>query len=532
MKQLGGLDELFFAMERPNQCMHVAVLGIYDPSTAPGGQVRLRDIMAHIRERLDVSPVLRRRLVRVPFDLDRAYWVDESEVDLEYHIRHIALPKPGDWRHLCIQVARLHSLVLDRSKPLWQIYVIEGIDNVEGVKPGSFAIYMKFHRGEVDGEASAKILRALHSLIAMPEHSHVLKKPFFADAVPTLVELYARSLSNVLPRAVRLWHAVSTAGVKMTSLATKVLYKRVAGGTLRERLLEELAWPQDPVKTRFAGSVSSRRVVEGVGFEMAKVQRVRKWVSGVTTNDVFLATVGGAVRRYLQESGDPLSPGVAVAVPGSHQDILPGSEQANKLNQHRVPLHVEIESGLARLRAIRHSAGETRQTADVIGHDLLRQLADELPTRITSTVVDSLLDDYLNIVVSTVRGPDVPLYLAGAQLNRFYPIGVVKNGVGLNVTSFSYCGNLWATVVSCRKMMPDPEVFAEFLRESFDALVAEVDRDELAKRGQVEAVPAPLRARKRRAPATAAGQPVAPGAATHHPVRARLSAKTAPFGNA
>ena len=144
MKQLGGLDELFFAMERPNQCMHVAVLGIYDPSTAPGGNVRLRDIMAHIRERLDVSPVL------------RPVWVDDAHFELEYHVRHIALPKPGDWWHLCIQAARLHSLVLDRSKPLWQVYVIEGIDNVEGVKPGSFAIYMKFHRGEVDGEASAK----------------------------------------------------------------------------------------------------------------------------------------------------------------------------------------------------------------------------------------------------------------------------------------------------------------------------------------------------------------------------------------
>jgi len=197
-----------------------------------------------------------------------------------------------------------------------------------------------------------------------------------------------------------------------------------------------------------------------------------------------------------------------------------------------VPLHVEIESGLARLRAIRRSAGETRQTADMIGHDLLRQLADELPTRITSAVVDSLLDDYLNIVVSTVRGPDVPLYLAGAELNRFYPIGVVKNGVGLNITSFSYCGNLWATVVSCRKMMPDPEVFANFLRESFDGLVAEVDREELAKRGEVEPVSAPLGARKRRAPATVAGQPAVPGTAPHHPVRARFSTKTAPFGNA
>ena len=529
MKQLGGLDELFFAMEQPNQCMHVAVLGIYDPSTSPGGKVRLRDIMAHIRERLDVAPVLRRRLVRVPFDLDRAYWIDEAEVDLEYHIRHIALPKPGDWRHLCIQVARLHSQVLDRNKPLWQAYVIEGIDNVAGVKPGSFAIYIKFHRAEVDGEASAQILRALHSLISMPEHSHLSRKPILADAMPTAVELYARSAGNAVPRVVRLWQAVSAATLKMSSLAGKVLYKRVAGGSLRERLLEQLAWPKEPVRTRFAGSVSSRRIVEGVGFELAKVQRVRKWVSGATTNDVFMAIIGGALRRYLQECGDPLPAGLAAAVPASHQDILPGSDRGNKVNQHRVPLHVESESGLARLRAIRQSAEDTRQTADVIGHDLLRQLADELPTRITSAVVDSLLGDYLNIVVSTVRGPDVPLYLAGAQLNRFYPIGVVKNGVGLNITSFSYCGNLWVTVVSCRKMMPDPEVFASCLNQSFDALVAEVEREESGNGITADAAAKP-RAGKRRLAMPAASQPE-PGTAPHHPVRARLSAKT-PYRNA
>ena len=167
----------------------------------------------------------------------------------------------------------------------------------------------------------------------------------------------------------------------------------------------------------------------------------------------------------------------------------------------------------------------------MIGHDLLRQLADELPTRITSAVVDSLLVDYLNIVVSTVRGPDVPLYLAGAQLNRFYPIGVVKNGVGLSITGFSYCGNLWATVVSCRKMMPDPEVFADCLRQSFDALVAEVDQEELSKRARIEPVPPP-RASKRRTSAPAPGQPATAGTTPHHPVRARLSTKTAPYGNA
>ena len=170
------------------------------------------------------------------------------------------------------------------------------------------------------------------------------------------------------------------------------------------------------------------------------------------------------------------------------------------------------------MRALRQVAEDARQTADVIGHELLRQLADELPTRLTAAVVDSLLADYLNIVVATGRGPDVPLYLAGAQLNRFYPIGVVKNGVGLNISSFSYCGKLWATVVSCRKMMPDPEVFADCLRQSFAGLLAEVEREELARRGK-EAAAAQPRARRRAA---------TPDQAPHHPVRARRVGKSAP----
>ena len=514
MRQLGGLDELFFAMERPNQCMHVAVLGIYDPSTAPGGKVRLRDIMAHIRERLDVSPVLRRRLVHVPFDLDRAYWIDEAEIDLEYHIRHIALPNPGDWRHLCIQVARLHSLVLDRNKPLWQAYVIEGIDKVEGVKPGSFAIYIKFHRAEVDGEASTQILRALHSLISMPEHSHLPRKPLVADAMPTAVELYARYLGNVVPRSVRLWHTLSAATVKMTALATRVLYQR-GDGSWHQRLLDQMAWPREPARSRFSGSVSSRRIVEGVAFDMAALRRIRQWVSGATTNDVFLATVGGALRSYLLLCGDPLPPGLAAAVSAGHYDVLPGGDPGNKLNQHRISLHVDSASGLARLRALRLAAEDARQTANVIGHGLLRQLADELPTRLTAAVVDNLLADYLNIVVSTGRGPEVPLYLAGAQLNRFYPIGVVKNGVGLNISGFSYCGTLWATVVSCRKMMPDPEVFADCLRQSFADLLADVEREEQAKHGK-EAAAAQARSRRR-----------ASAPAPQRPPRARRSGKAA-----
>ena len=158
MKQLSGTDNLFLRMERGHQFMHVAGLGIYDPSTAPEGRVRFKDILRFFESRLDASPIFRRRLVNVPFDVDRPYWIEEADIDVEFHVRHVALPHPGDWRQLCIQVARIHSRPLDRSKPLWEAYVIEQLNNVPGIPPGSFALYIKFHHCAVDGEAGTEIL--------------------------------------------------------------------------------------------------------------------------------------------------------------------------------------------------------------------------------------------------------------------------------------------------------------------------------------------------------------------------------------
>ena len=166
MKLLSGTDSLFLHMEQGNQYMHVAGLGIYDPSSAPGSKVRFKQILDFFSRRLDSAKVFRRRLVAAPFGLDRPYWIDEGEIDTEYHVRHIALPQPGDWRQLMIQVARIHSRPLDRSRPLWEAYVIEGLDNIPGIAKGSFALYVKFHHAGVDGEAGAEIIKAIHTLSA------------------------------------------------------------------------------------------------------------------------------------------------------------------------------------------------------------------------------------------------------------------------------------------------------------------------------------------------------------------------------
>ena len=162
MQQLSGMDASFIYFETPNAPVHIFSCSIYDPSTAPSGKVTFKGILDHYERRLHVSRTFRQKLVQVPMGLDHPYWIEDRDFDLEYHVRHIALPAPGDWRQLCIQVARLHSRPLDLNRPLWEATVIEGLDNVEGVPPGSFAVMQKTHHAAIDGVSLLEIISAVH----------------------------------------------------------------------------------------------------------------------------------------------------------------------------------------------------------------------------------------------------------------------------------------------------------------------------------------------------------------------------------
>lgn len=166
MEQLTALDASFAYMEKSSTPMHIGGLGIYDPSTALGGAVGFKDILKYMEGRLDGARTFRQKLVRVPLDLDHPYWVEDENFDLEYHVRHVALPKPGDWRQLCILASRIYARPLDMNKPLWEYTVIEGLDNVEGVPKGSFALLQKTHHAAIDGKSGMEISMALHDLDA------------------------------------------------------------------------------------------------------------------------------------------------------------------------------------------------------------------------------------------------------------------------------------------------------------------------------------------------------------------------------
>jgi diacylglycerol O-acyltransferase / wax synthase len=508
MKQLSGMDNVFLQLEHGNQYMHVAGLGIYDPSTAPGGKVRFKDILKFFESRLDSAPVFRRRLVTVPMSLDRPYWVEDDDVDVEFHVRHVALPYPGDWRQLCIQVARIHSRPLDRSKPLWEAYVIEGLDNIPGIPPGSFAFYIKFHHAAIDGEGGTVVLQAIHSLTPDDDEDDGARRSRVRDREPTHIELYTRALINTVQRVPRAAGFTAKTAARLAGIGAGYM------GQLSQ-MLQEAGLPsvetvksklRRPPVTRFSAKVSAHRVVELVGLPMADIKQVRSRIEGATINDVFMTTVGGALNEYLGAKGELPERTMTAQVPMSLRGADKGGEPGNQVGVAVMPLHTEIDDPVARLHAIQQGAAKAKALVAVVGKDLTKHVYDLLPAVASELFTTRVMLPTMNVVVSNVRGPDVPLYMAGARMVAFAPVSIAMNGLGLNVTGFSYHGTLWICAVACRDMMPDPAFFADCVRSSFSKLVTAAERSRSEASGEKPAAKTTTR-RKAVRPGASAARP-------------------------
>jgi diacylglycerol O-acyltransferase / wax synthase len=481
MKQLSGSDAMFLQFERGNNFMHVASLAIYDPSTAPGGGVRFKDVLKFFASRLEQFPQFRRRLVTVPLSLDRPYWIEDPGFDVEFHVRHIALPYPGDWRQLCIQVARIHSRPLDRSKPLWEAYVIEGLHNIPGVPKGSFALYSKMHHAIVDGESGTELLKALHSITADPVDVDAEEElhRFHADREPTSIELYSRALVQNVERVPALAKFTLGSARRLGSLGVETISKLAEQGTfslkgLRGLLSGDLGslLPTMPPQTRFSGDLSAHRVFEAVGLPLSEFKTVRQQVGDVTINDMFLCIVGGALRKYLQSKKELPAASMTAMVPLTLRGADKGGDVGNQVGMTVMSVRTDIADPVKRLLAIRDGARTSKRLTDAIGKEFARDLMEFVPNIVSQTLSRYVKPPRIGLIVSNVRGPDVPLYMAGARLVNYSPISIPTDGLGLNVTGFSYAGTMWICAVSCRDMLPDPAFFADCMRESFEDLKA------------------------------------------------------------
>ena len=490
MRQLGGLDASFIYNEAPRMPQHIGSFAIYDPSTAPGGKVTFKGILDHIRTRMMAVPSTYERLVRVPFDYDHPYWVPDPEFDLEFHVRHIALPKPGDWRQLCIQVARLHARELDLDRPLWEMYIIEGLDNVDGVPPGSFAMVSKTHHAAIDGVSGAEMIAVIHDLTPdapAPPPAEVPK----AEPLPSPYELMMRAGMNNATQPQRF--------VEFMQRAVPQLQGR--------SLPQQQAAPAPAPRTRFSANVTAHRVVEGRSFDLGEVRRIKSAVPGATVNDAVLAIVAGALRRYLDAKGELPAEPLIVMAPISIRSEEEKGTQGNRVSAMNLPIPTNVADPLERLRQVHQTATESKAMAAAIPASILTDMNQFVPYAVAGLAfrnaaamgLASSAAPVINTVVTNVPGPQIPLYFAGAEMVRMFGMGPVMDGMGLIHPVFSYNGQIAISVTSCREMMPDPEFHAECLQASFDEL-AEVTRLP-APAAAVTATPPTRKAPGKKAPA-------------------------------
>jgi WS/DGAT/MGAT family acyltransferase len=463
LKQLSGLDSMFLYAESDRAPLEVSSLQIYDPSTHPDGRVKFTEILATFAERIDRSKVFRRKLLPVPLALDYPYWVEDEDFDLEYHVRHIALPKPGGWRQLMDLAARLQAQQLDLARPLWVVYIIEGLNEIPGARPGCFGMFMKMHHATIDGVSGQEIQAAIHDFEPVPaDASRYEPSPGRAQRAPGTARLLLRSPLSNISKAVRLGGSLAAA----------------APGLVRAGLASRGSERTPVPKTVFnRGRVSPSRVVDGHLYDLAEAKAVSKALDG-TINDVVLAVVGGALRRYLAAREELPAETLVAACP---MDVRGGDDSGrevdNLVSAMLTPLHTEIADPAERVRAVHQGTEEAKATMERIGPRRMAEIPINLPSPVARGLFPLLLELTVrtgtvpfNTMVTNVAGIQKPVYLAGARMVAMLGMGPVVHQAGVFHAVFSYNGVISVMFTACRQMLPDPEFYAECIDASWREL--------------------------------------------------------------
>ena len=465
LRQLSGMDSLFLFAENHRAPLEVGCLQIYDPSTSPSGTVRFKEILATCQQRLDRVDLFRQKLVEVPFSLDYPYWTEDQDFDLEYHVRHLSLPKPGGWNQLMAQVARLQARQLDHSRPLWMAHVIEGLEGIPGVPDGAFAVFMKFHHAAIDGATGQDVLAVMHD-----------RQPVQADA-----DDYRPSIGPGDGDDPGTWSLLArtplNTAIRSTKLGLGLLF--ALPGAMRIVLSRNRA-PKPPVPDSIfnPARVSPNRVVDARFFDLDDFRAIRATCPGATVNDVALAVIAGGLRYYLEarESlpDEPLVAGCPVNV-GSPTDAAQG--RANLLGIMTPSMHTDIREPVERLRAIRDDTLGAKSTTAVLGKATLTRIPMNLPAPVAKTLYPLLVALSVqsrklpfNTIVSNVAIDGGPLYFAGAKLVKVLATAPPFDQLAAFHTVVSFGGKVGVAFTACRDMLPDPVFYAECIEASFNEL--------------------------------------------------------------
>ena len=474
MRQLTSLDAQFLALENSRQTGHVGSLAMLDPTTAPGGTFGCTEVRNLLEERGPQLPPLRWRLAEVPFGLDYPYWVEEAEMDLGYHVREMALASPGTDQQLADQVARIMSRPLDRARPLWELYVIEGHES------GLIAVLTKIHHSVIDGLSGAEIMALLLDLTPEGREVPPADGDDLADQSPSGLHMLGLGVLGLPRYPVRILRSLPKAIPNLQDTPFGVLpgmgtLSKVAGLANRDS-------PPHPSlvapKTKFNGRVSPHRRFVFGQLSLADFKTAKN-AHGATVNDVVVSVCAGAVRRWLLDHDDlPDSPLVA-QVPVSVRTDEEFGTYGNRILLMPAAFYTDEPDPVERLYKTHDALSEMKERRGALPAELLQDANHFVPpavfaraARLTFAFSTSRPGrPTWNLVVSNVPGPQFPLFMAGARLEANYPVSVITDGMGLNITVMSYMGHMDFGIVADRDQMPDVDTLMNHLREELEALL-------------------------------------------------------------
>ncbi|KUI09890.1 diacylglycerol O-acyltransferase [Mycolicibacterium acapulense] len=459
MERLSAFDATMLYSESSSVPLNVCSIACLDTSTIPGGYDFDR-VREHLATRLEALPELRAKLANSQLNLDHPVWVDDDELDLEYHLHRIALPAPGGRNELVNVCSRIAAAPLDRSKPLWEMWVIEGIHETDPSDAGDVALMIKVHHAAVDGVSAANLISKLCDL--EPDGAPPEPVEGFGGARP--LEIAADGLLRAFMRPLQLTRAVPATLSTVFSTIT-----RARSGTA-------MAAPFSAPATVFNAEITSDRTIALAQLDLDDVKRVKN-AFDVKLNDVVMALCAGALREYLLKRGElPDDPLIAV-VPASVHDKSdrPGR---NKLSGFFNNLQTHIDDPGERLRTIAESSSRAKAHSADIAPTLLADVTQALPPALFGMAMEVLSHTPLkhtpihNVVISNVAGPQDKLYAMGAEMKALYPLGPIFHGSGLNITVMSLTGKLNVGIIACRKLVNDLWDLADRFETALDELLA------------------------------------------------------------
>lgn len=496
MKHLSVVDGAFLHMESAEMPMHVGSVHVFELPAGYDGDW-YEAVKQHVAGRMHLASVFTRKLALMPFDLANPVWIEDDDIDLDYHIRQTVLPKPGTMEQLEALAARLHSSMLDRSRPLWEFYVIDGLEPGPGGER-RMGFYAKVHHAAIDGQAGVALANALYDLGPEPRAVRAPRHRRGNRYQLGVAELLTAALENQLAQVVDLVKLVPSVAGRALGAAREAWRNRGAGDEGNEGKASR--WRLAPV-TPFNASITNQRRFAGVVLPLAQVKAIGK-AHGASINDMVLWLCSTALRSYLKEARELPAATLVAGVPISLRAEGDTSSN-NQVTGTVMNLATDVADPLERLAAVKAASLAMKEGMgswrDIIPTDFPSIGSPWLLSGLTSLYGRSRMADRLrfaNVTISNVPGPRVPLFLSGAKMLNYLPVSIVVHGVALNITVQSYEDQLGFGLIACRRAVPDLKDLASDLRRAW----AELQKLPVPAAEPVHEV-APARARKPAPPA-------------------------------